>query len=54
MGQPGIESIVGEQKEKWVGKFEKSQTEGMYLEGRKEKILQGNVGPSDGGIGGTQ
>ena len=50
------------QKEKRVQQLEKSQKEGMHVAGREEKVLQGshtvslqgNAGPSDGDIGGTQ
>ena len=50
------------QKGKRVKKLEKSQKEGMHVSGRKEKVLlgshtvslQGNAGPNEGDIGGTQ
>ena len=49
-------------EKKWVKKLQKSQKEGIALEGRKEKILQGsqivslqeNARPNDGDTGGTQ
>ena len=60
--QSCTESTMGKRKEKWVDKRKKSEKEGMYIERRKEKVLQGSQTvslqekaiPSDGDTSGSQ